>query len=1120
MRTPTIPRFKRSLLTCGDVQPNPGPTTQYPCPVCTRNVTSRGVSYLCHSCSGWVHSKCSDLKDARQYKRTKDWACKTCSSAPAPPPTQPPPAPTTTSKPKDDTFNILQFNANGIGNKLSELERFLEKHNVKVAAIQESKLTSKSRNPRIQNFTTVRRDRPQGQGGGLLIFIHKSINFRQQPQSPETLSDLHLEELTISAKLGNTELIISNIYIPPTSSCAAGYQPLIDHLMTTPDTLILGDFNAHHSSWHATSTDTRGKNLADSISNSDFGIINWDTPTRLPNNATPSSPDVSLASSSLITSTNWNTITTLGSDHLPILIRLQTTVSVTPASHRTYVNLKKANWARFTQEIEDKLSNRPLPSDCQKDEKTLRAIILKAASHHIPTGRHKINTEPVPAEILDLTKERDELRRRDHTSPELQRLNEEITRTTTAHKQAKWKQFVETMDHKTDSSKLWRTIKAIDGKSTPTAENEAIVFNEKPTSSPKDIANKFNKQFTTSKLGIHSSSHETRYVSREARKKSQETAPTFTTAMVTSAIKSCSNSRAFGPDLLSIFHLKNLGPKATEYLTALFNDSFKSSRIPSIWKTSLVIPIPKPGKDSSQGTSYRPISLLCPAAKVMEALILPEVNYHLLPSPDQHGFRPAHSTTSALLQLTTDIATGFNQRKPPDRTVCVAVDLTAAFDTVCHNTLISKIGRSTLPSPTTRWLSCYLRGRQARTSCRGVKSSARIVHAGVPQGSKLSPSLFSFYLADMPRPTEPVKRVCYADDITVWASGVQIPVLEQQINSYLEEMSTFLKDNSLLISAPKSTVTLFTPDPFQARFHPKIAIADAILPLERTPKILGVLLDTSFAFHHHCEYVANRVSKRNNILKALAGTSWGQQKETLLMTYKAVGRSIADYAAPVWSTNASNTSMEKIQVAQNEALRISTGAHKMSSIDHLHCEAQMLKVTEHSDLLSAQYLVKCLDHENVCHNITTLDQPPRMMKHTLYSKHHTTIAPLLADTTKESLKAVHTAAVSKSRRKQTVNRVLRDRPPDISETETSLRRPQRTTLSQLRSGHCHLLNSYKHRIGREDDPQCNDCGYNNQDVNHLFDCPAHPTVMSPTKLWSMPADTNGEFAYLDPERLD
>ena len=50
--------------------------------------------------------------------------------------------------------------------------------------------------------------------------------------------------------------------------------------------------------------------------------------------------------------------------------------------------------------------------------------------------------------------------------------------------------------------------------------------------------------------------------------------------------------------------------------------------------------------------------------------------------------------------------------------------------------------------------------------------------------------------------------------------------------------------------------------------------------------------------------VANRVSKRNNVLKALAGTNWGQQKETLLLTYKGLGRSIGNYAAPVWSTPA------------------------------------------------------------------------------------------------------------------------------------------------------------------------------------------------------------------------
>ena len=156
---------------------------------------------------------------------------------------------------------------------------------------------------------------------------------------------------------------------------------------------------------------------------------------------------------------------------------------------------------------------------------------------------------------------------------------------------------------------------------------------------------------------------------------------------------------------------------------------------------------------------------------------------------------------------------GFNQRKPPDRTVCVAVDLSAAFDTVCHNKLLSKINRSPLPPVTSRWLSSYLRGRQAKTCFRGVKSSSRKVHAGVPQGSKLSPSLFSFYIADMPTPTE---RVCYADDLTVWATGVNILDMEDSLNSYLEEITAYLKDNSLLISAPKSSVTLFT------RIHTKL----------------------------------------------------------------------------------------------------------------------------------------------------------------------------------------------------------------------------------------------------------------------------------------------------------
>ena len=57
-----------------------------------------------------------------------------------------------------------------------------------------------------------------------------------------------------------------------------------------------------------------------------------------------------------------------------------------------------------------------------------------------------------------------------------------------------------------------------------------------------------------------------------------------------------------------------------------------------------------------------------------------------------------------------------------------------------------------------------------------------------------SSSLFNYYIADMPRPTPPVKRVCYADDITVWASVPKIPQLESMINSYLRDVGIYLKE--------------------------------------------------------------------------------------------------------------------------------------------------------------------------------------------------------------------------------------------------------------------------------------------------------------------------------------
>ena len=152
------------------MHPNPGPS-RYPCSVCFKNDTSQGTSYLCTRCSYWVHSRCSGLQNAADYRKANCWICTACMTPPHPRAHSPPPSTAHTPTMSDKTFNIQQRNANGIGNKQTELSIFLEAHDVKVAAIQESKLTAKSRSPNIQTYTLVRQDRHQGPRGGLLGFL-------------------------------------------------------------------------------------------------------------------------------------------------------------------------------------------------------------------------------------------------------------------------------------------------------------------------------------------------------------------------------------------------------------------------------------------------------------------------------------------------------------------------------------------------------------------------------------------------------------------------------------------------------------------------------------------------------------------------------------------------------------------------------------------------------------------------------------------------------------------------------------------------------------------------------------------------------------------------------------
>ena len=107
-----------------------------------------------------------------------------------------------------------------------------------------------------------------------------------------------------------------------------------------------------------------------------------------------------------------------------------------------------------------------------------------------------------------------------------------------------------------------------------------------------------------------------------------------------------------------------------------------------------------------------------------------------------------------------------------------------------------------------------------------------------------------------------------------------------------------------------------------------------------------------------------RVKSRNKILKAITGSTWGKNKETLLDTYKAIGHPLIDYAVPVWAPSISDTQMTRLQTLKNQELRTVTGSHSMTAESHLHDECKILTVRDHCTLLTRQHLIKC---EHSCH---------------------------------------------------------------------------------------------------------------------------------------------------------
>ena len=187
----------------------------------------------------------------------------------------------------------------------------------------------------------------------------------------------------------------------------------------------------------------------------------------------------------------------------------------------------------------------------------------------------------------------------------------------------------------------------------------------------------------------------------------------------------------------------------------------------------------------------------------------------------------------------------------------------------------------------------------------------------------------------------------YSDDFTLLASASSIVEAEARDNQLCSILMRWEDGKQLAIAPQKSSVSLITSGTHQSRVHPQVRIGDAMAPLNRTPKILGVTLDTNCTFSPHARNCVGWASRALNVMKALAGSSLFFTTETLVATYKAIVRSIINYAAFIRSTQVSSTHLDKLEVIQNKALMVATGCHQKAAASHLRAETGVLPMRAH-----------------------------------------------------------------------------------------------------------------------------------------------------------------------------
>uniref|UniRef100_A0A672I8N9 Reverse transcriptase domain-containing protein n=2 Tax=Salarias fasciatus TaxID=181472 RepID=A0A672I8N9_SALFA len=399
-------------------------------------------------------------------------------------------------------------------------------------------------------------------------------------------------------------------------------------------------------------------------------------------------------------------------------------------------------------------------------------------------------------------------------------------------------------------------------------------------------------------------------------------------ASVKRTLSAINTRKAAGPDNIPGSVLKDCAEELKDVFTDIFNTSLRQAIVPSGFKATTIIPVPKKSSPSCFN-DYRPVALTSIIMKCFERLVLSHIKSTLPPSldPYQFAYRAKRSTDDAICSALHPALTHLEKKDSYVR--MLFIDFSSAFNTIIPQQLICKLDKLGLSTSLCNWLLDFLSQRPQVVRVGNNISSSITLSTGAPQGCVLSPLLFTLLTHDCISIHSSNHLVKFADDTTL--VGLITNSDETHYRKEVELLTRWCTDNNLLlnVSKTKEIVVSFRRSHTQ---YPPLTINGVAVERVSSTKFLGVYISDDLSWTTNTTALAKKAQQRLYFLRKLKRVS--VPPPIMITFYRGTIESILTSCITVWGGSCTDYNRKALQRIVRTAERI-IGA-PLSSLQDLY----------------------------------------------------------------------------------------------------------------------------------------------------------------------------------------